>query len=177
MEMLLYGGSGCGKSTYAEAIAGDMAGPRYYIATMRPYGEESLLRIARHQTMRAERGFITVERYTDLASIRLPQPGGVLLLECLCNLTANEMFDPDGCGPDNAVGHIMAGLDHLRCQCEHMILVSNEVGADALPNCYEPPVSAYIETLGHINRLLAASCDSVAELVCGIPLWLKGGPP
>ena len=41
------------------------------------------------------KGFETIERYTDLSGLELPKEG-VALLECLSNLTANEMFEPEG---------------------------------------------------------------------------------
>jgi len=173
-NILLYGGSGCGKSTFAEGVAEALPGPRYYIATMRPDGGESLRRIARHRAMRQPKGFETVERYTDLSGIILPEPGGVALVECLCNLTANEMFDPDGAGQDGTETAVLAGLRSLARQCANLIAVTNEVGADG--GCYEEPVRRYIRTLGRLNQQAAAWCDQVAELVCGIPLWLKGGP-
>ena len=140
---------------------------------MRPYGEESLGRVVRHRAMRAEKGFVTMERYTGLAEVRLPEPNGVALVECLCNLTANELFDPDGAGSENAEAAVLAGLNSLAQQCATLIVVTNEVGADG--GCYEAPVRYYIRTLNSLNRRLAAGYDQVAELVCGIPIWLKGG--
>lgn len=171
---MLYGGSGCGKSTFAEGLASVLPGPRYYIATMRPEGEESGRRIRRHRAMREPKGFQTLERYTDLAGVVLPKSGGVALVECLCNLTANEIFDPEGAGPEGAEASALAGLNSLARQCANLIVVTNEVGADGAG--YEEPVLRYIRVLGNLNRCLAAAFDQVAELVCGIPLWLKGGP-
>ena len=60
MIILLTGGSACGKSTYAESIAVKTPMPRYYIAAMKPYGEESEIKIARHRAMRGEKGFTTI---------------------------------------------------------------------------------------------------------------------
>ena len=38
-----------------------------------------------------------LERYTDLAGLEVPEDS-ILLLECMSNLTANEMFDESGAG-------------------------------------------------------------------------------
>ncbi len=141
---------------------------------MRPFGEESEARIARHRAMRKAKGFATIERYTDLPGLALPERAGVALLECLCNLTANEIFDAEGAGPDLAEARVLAGVRHLAGQCDTLILVTNEVGADG--GGYDALVRRYIQALGRLNQRLAAACDQVAELVCGIPLWLKGGP-
>ena len=43
MLYLLTGGSGCGKSAFAEQLLLTLPAPRYYIATMIPYGEEGAM--------------------------------------------------------------------------------------------------------------------------------------
>ena len=170
MRILFTGGSANGKSTFAEKVATEMPMPRYYVAAMRPYGEESQRRIARHRAMRAEKGFETIEQYTNLASVTLPQRGTVLV-ECLCNLTANEIFDPDGAGK-GAMEAVLQGLDHLAAQCENLLIVTNDVGSDG--GGYSPETMEYVEILGKINREEARKADRVYELVAGIPLLIKG---
>lgn len=170
MHILLTGGSANGKSTYAERLCAALPGPLFYIAAMMPYGEESARRIARHRAMRAHRGFETFERYTDLASLRLPARG-TALLECICNLTANEMFEPAGAGRD-AERAVLDGVERLAAQCENLIVVTNDVGSDG--GGYDALTMDYVETLGRINRALAERADAVYELVCGIPLPLRG---
>jgi len=174
MLTLLIGGSGCGKSVFGEALAAKMALPRYYIAAMRPYGEESLARIQRHRAQRSHLGFETFDRYTDVGSLVLPQRGAVLL-ECLCNLTANEMFDENGAeaSVEKTVESMLTGVDALHGQATHLIVITNDVGSDGAQ--YGEGTVRYMRALGKINALLAKKADHVAELVCGIPLWLKGG--
>ena len=111
MLTLVIGGSASGKSEYAESLvlaAGP--GPRYYLATMEPMDGECHARIDRHRLMRAEKGFVTVERYTGLAGLTLPGPGGTVLLEDLGNLAANELYSPAGAGPEKALDAILDGL-------------------------------------------------------------------
>ena len=170
MRILLTGGSACGKSTYAEMLAARLAAPRYYIATMRPYGEESLARIARHRELRQEERFETVERYTDLRNLTLPARG-TALLECMCNWTANEMFDGAGHARD-PFEDILRGVENLAAQCANLIVVTNEVGSD--DRKYDASTRRYIDVLGRLNIELARRSDHVYELVCGIPLVLKG---
>ena len=170
MMILLTGGSGCGKSTFAEKLAVARPGPRYYIAAMQPYDEECLKKIARHREMRRDKGFETLERQRDMETLRLPGRGTVLL-ECLCNLTANEMFAPDGTMRD-VYDKILRGIDALRAQSEELIVVTNDVGSDTEE--YTPETLCYVQTLGRLNRALAEKADTVCELVCGIPLVLKG---
>ena len=173
MRILLTGGSGCGKSTYAERLARSFSAPRYYIATMRPYDEECLIKIDRHRQQREDGGFITIERQTDVGGIVFPARG-TALLECMCNLLANEMFDENGNERD-VYDKILADVDALAQSCDTLIVVTNEVGGGA--ERHEAGTLRYIEMLGRLNCALAASSDLVAELVCGIPLVAKGKLP
>ena len=98
MFTLVIGGSASGKSEYAEGLVlASPHRPRYYIATMEPFDGEGRARVAKHRAMRAEKDFETVERYTGLASVRLPRRGAALL-ECVGNLAANELYSPGGGG-------------------------------------------------------------------------------
>ena len=170
MNILLTGGAACGKSVFAEMLTMRFAEPRYYIATMRPFGEESLKKINRHRQLREGKGFVLVERYTDIGGVSLPERG-TAVLECLCNLTANEMFDENG-NSRNPFDDILRGLRSLSEQCENLIVVTNDVGSGGLN--YEKGSQQYIEVLGRLNLALADSFDCVYELVCGIPVALKG---
>ena len=174
MRILITGGASSGKSTYAEALARGLCAPRYYIATMRPYGEEGLAKIRRHRAGRADKGFITIERDTNVASLSLPARG-TALLECMCNLTANEMFDENTFAMRDPYDDIMAGVRALEAQCAHLIVVTNEIGCAGC--AYDEPTKRYIDVLGRLNQALAARFDSVCELVCGIPVTLKGELP
>lgn len=170
MMVLLTGGSACGKSSYAEALCGRFPGPRYYLAAMRPEGEGGGEKIARHRAMRAGKGFETIERYTNYRELKLPRRG-TALLECVCNLTANEMFDDQGNITD-PVRPVLDGVEALSRQCGLLVVVTNDVGSGG--GAYDPAVRAYIRALGRINAALARRADHVYELVCGIPLVLKG---
>lgn len=173
MKILLTGGSACGKSTFAEKLAMSLPSPRIYIATMIPYGDDGPARVARHRAQRAGMGFETVERYTGIAAIQLPHCG-TALLECLCNLTANEMFEQDGAKED-VVQAVLDGVSNLARQVRHLIIVTNEVAGDGVG--YKESVRGYVAALGEINRRLAAEFDCACELVCGIPIALKGELP
>ena len=173
MRILLTGGSGCGKSTFAERLARELPAPRYYLATMRPFEAESRAKIMRHQAQRADAGFITIERETQIGGVDFPARGTVLL-ECMCNLLANEMFDEAG-NEREVYDTIRTDILALEQKCDTLIVVTNEVGSDG--GNYDASTARYIQTLGRLNCALAARFDAVAELVCGIPLVLKGQLP
>lgn len=175
MLALVYGGSGSGKSAYAERLAAALepSGPRYYIATMKPDGGEARRRIAKHRAARADKGFATVEVYAGLDGF-VPAAPGLALLECLGNLLANEMFTSAGVD-GQAAETVWRGVAALRARARDVIVVSNDVGSDGAAQGAE--TAAYCRALAELNRRLAAAADTVTETVCGIPLCHKGKPP
>lgn len=170
MFHVVTGGSGSGKSAFAEQCILDCQGNnRIYIATMYPFDEESHRRIARHRAMRAEKKFTTIERYTDLEHLTIPQ-GADVLLECMSNLTANEIYQEGGAG-DNTVKAILNGIHHLLEQAGNLVVVTNEVFSDGIT--YDPETEKYLEKLGAINCQMAQIADTVTEVVYGIPIFIK----
>lgn len=167
MIALLTGGSGCGKSAYAEKLIDAMPREnRIYIATMRVDDGESVRRVARHRAARAGRGFETVERPKDLRGLTVPE-GCAALLEDLPNLLANEMFD----GGDWRA--IVPGLRALAGRCDHLVIVTNDVFSDGVD--YAPSTREYLRRLAEINAAAAALADYAAEVVYSIPVPFKGG--
>lgn len=169
MFTLVIGGAASGKSEYAEVHALTLPGRRVYLATMEPFGMEARARIAQHHRTRAGKGFETVERYTYLAGLRLPD-GANILLECLGNLMANELYSPQGGGSQAA----LAGVEHLLSRSAHLTVVTNEVCSGGTD--YAGDTLRYMRELARLNRALAAQADLVVEVVCGLPNVLKGVP-
>lgn len=170
--ILVTGGSASGKSAFAERLTAGLATEGlYYIAAMKPYGEEGRARVRRHRNMRSGKGFQTVERYLDVGGAPVPA-GCTALLECLSNLLANEMFEtgqqPEGTA---AAERIWQGIDRLRVKCSHLVIVSNEVFSDGVS--YDRETAAYVKALGRLNTALAAEADAVYEVVYGVPVTLK----
>ncbi|MBD5161171.1 MAG: bifunctional adenosylcobinamide kinase/adenosylcobinamide-phosphate guanylyltransferase [Oscillibacter sp.] len=175
MFTLIIGGSASGKSEFAESlILASPHMPRLYIATMEPFDEECRARIARHRRMRAEKQFETVECYTSLSGLRLAG-GGCVLLECLGNLAANELYSPAGAGTaESALHAILSGVDALLKQCDDLVVVSNETFTGG--NRYAGETDDYLHLLADANRALARRADRVCEVVCGLPQFYKGAP-
>ena len=172
MLTLVIGGAASGKSAFAESLVLRCGLPRYYLATMQVWDAECAARVEKHRRMRAAKQFETVECPLHLDTVRLPQKG-TALLEDLGNLTANELYDPQGAG-DAAAQAILQGLDRLAAQCENLIVVSNEVfsgGAD-----YAGDTDRYLRALAQVNNAFAARADAVVRVVCGCPVYYKGEP-
>lgn len=175
MFTLVIGGAASGKSEFAEGLVlASPRMPRLYIATMEPYDGECRARIAKHRRMRAEKRFETVECYTSLSGLRLAG-GGCILLECLGNLAANELYSPAGAGTvDAALEAITSGVDALLGQCADLVAVSNEVFTGG--SRYADGTDDYLRLLAGVNRALARRADRVCEVVCGLPQFYKGAP-
>lgn len=204
MVYLITGGSGSGKSEYAEnllcSFRKDRTEQSIYVATMFPYGDETKEKIRRHRQMRKDKGFETIERYTDLAGIagELKKYNSVsVLIECISNLVSNEMFFPDICsekqtgirtddGRDirvngrvedrmkrrEGIAHrILEGVEIIRQAAQNVVIVTNEVNSEGL--AYTPEMIDYKRTMGEVNCRLAEMADEVAEIVYGIKAEVK----
>ena len=203
MITLVTGGSGSGKSEYAEGLILDSScSRRFYVATMIAYGKEGRDKVERHRMLRQGKGFITIEKPRDVGRVMFEEHEAgsgassradrALLLECVSNLAANEMFKEKGTGKEEGTqkegtGKTEAGeqqggpiqrLSHkiaediisLAGQVQDMVIVTNEVDRDGI--CYEPETMEYIRLMGCLNQKLASAADRVVELVHGIRvLW------
>ncbi len=171
MLTLVTGGSASGKSEFAEQLLlTSKARNRVYLATMDPCDRECQARILRHRAARAGRGFLTIERAVGLSGTVLPEDSAVLL-ECLSNLAANELFSKAG-AHEWAFEEITGGLDVICGQAKEIVVVSGEVFSDGEP--YDPETLRYLELLGRLNAAIAQRADRVVEVVCSIPVYHKG---
>jgi len=177
MFIVIIGGSGSGKSEFAEKIAVKLYNKLFsknlfYLATMIPYGGETIKKIERHRNMRKEKNFETIECYYDFEGFAQKFDNfdkSVILLECMSNLTANEIFSV---GNNNALYSILNGLKIISQKCDALIVVTNDIFSDYMN--YDSQIINYIEILGKINYDMVKSADSFFEVVCGIPLLIKG---
>lgn len=165
MFILITGGSGSGKSAFAEETAVSLGEDLLYIATMKPSDAESARRIERHRKLRAGKGFRTAEVYGSLAE--LTEKADTMLLECVGNLTANLMFSGNY---ENPYEEIMSGIEGL--DCRNLVAVTNEVSSDGVE--YDRDTKKYIEVMGTVNAALAERADVVYEVVYGIPIKIRG---
>lgn len=171
MVILVLGGAASGKSEFAEGKVLDLGGPRLYLATMENRGEVAQRRIQRHRLLRAQKGFSTIEQPRDLGQVQL-KPGQTVLLECVSNLFANEMYRsyPPISGLE-AARCCLDGVRSVAKQAQNLVIVSNNVFDDGLD--YDPETLDYIKGLGWLNCRLAQEADAVYEVVCGLPQLLK----
>ena len=173
---LIIGGSGSGKSAYAEDYMVSISEDRkkYYIATMQIYDEEGKRKVERHRMLRGGKGFSTIEQPVDIGKAAEKMEAGdrTALLECISNLTANEMFLGEIPGTEEVITEKIVGeIAVLNRELTHLVIVSNNVFEDG--NVYDKTTMAYIRAMGRINQKLAEMADEVVEVVVGIPIVIK----
>ncbi|MBO7729420.1 MAG: bifunctional adenosylcobinamide kinase/adenosylcobinamide-phosphate guanylyltransferase [Lachnospiraceae bacterium] len=175
MKVFVIGGSGNGKSAFAEKVAAKFGGKMIYIATMPIYSEEDLKVVERHHKLRAGRGFETLERSQRIEDY--PDQGETVLLEDMSTHVANVMFGDgfDDLRNDPNINYEEVVWKEICPFFEregNTIIVSAEVTMDG--NTYDPATNQYIRTLAEINNRIAASADLFVEVIYGIPLVHKG---
>lgn len=178
MMALVIGGSGSGKSAYAEKLACLLAGKehtvKYYLAAMQVFDEEGKRKVERHRKLREGKNFYTIEQPVRIADALFQMGNGrkTVLLECISNLTANEMFsDVQIREKEKVVESIIKGMGQIKEKTTHLVVVSNNVFEDGV--VYDPATMDYIEAMGKINQALAAQAEQVVEIVSGIPILIK----
>ena len=196
MMVLVVGGSGSGKSSYAEKTAVSLAqesvkeitklentslsdfklrtAKKYYLATMQVFDDEGRKKVEKHRNLRDGKGFFTIEQPTRISGALEKMEDGerTVLLECISNLTANEMFSEEKAKTQMQVTeNVIRDIKMLKEQTNHFVVVSNNVFEDGIT--YDETTTEYIQAMGKINQKLAALADRVVEVVAGIPVILK----
>jgi len=184
MMTLIIGGSGSGKSAYAEKSADSLSqtkDQKYYLATMQVLEDdkEGHRKVERHRQLRRGKGFITIEQPVDIDQAvekmdRIQMSGTrTALLECIANLTANEMFAGEiPRSSEQVSAKIIEEIGRLRQNVTHLVIVSSNVFEDG--TAYDKTTMEYIQAMGTINQRLAVMADRVVEVVVGIPVLICG---
>lgn len=186
MMVLIIGGSGSGKSAYAEETVVSFSRKsvsleedvpemnKYYLAAMQVFDEEGRRRVERHRALRRGKGFHTIEQPREIhrALEQMEEGNKAALLECISNLTANEMFTEGETRPESQVTEqIIRDVELLKEKTTHLVVVSNNVFEDGVD--YDETTMEYIHAMGVINQALAKMADQVVEVAAGIPVGLK----
>ena len=196
MMVLVVGGSGSGKSSYAEKVTVSLAqesvkeitksentslsdfklniAKKYYLATMQVFDDEGGKMVERHRNLRNGKGFFTIEQPVRISGALEKMEDGdrAVLLECISNLTANEMFSEKKTMTEIQVTeNVIRDIKMLKEQTNHLVVVSNNIFEDGIT--YDETTTKYIRAMGKINQKLAALADRVVEVVAGIPVTLK----
>jgi len=167
---LFVGGAKSGKSRLAQKLAEELPEPRLYLATGEAKDAEMQARIRRHQEDRGP-SWQTWEEPLALGRALAQAEGrfGVILVDCLTMWLSN-LLARDEAELASERQQLAAVLPTLNTP---VILVSNEVGWGIVPA--NPLARRFRDEAGGLHQELAQQADLVALVVCGLPVFLKGG--
>ena len=120
--------------------------------------------------MRKNKNFDTIECFTNLESLDIPS-GTTVLLDCMSNLVANEMYHDNG-AKELTVESIIKGVKKIKESADNFVIVTNEVFSDGIE--YDEETKKYLKNLGDINSAIGKLSDNVVEVVYTIPIFKKG---
>lgn len=186
---LILGGQKSGKSRRAETLAqlwlaGGSRRSALLIATAQAFDDEMRLRIERHRQDRLLRvpDMKTIEEPLALAAtIRAhSQPNTLIIVDCLTLWLTTQLMPPDSTLPSlsnslssNSWETLAKDLCGAIAQAPGpLVLVGNEIGLGVIPLGRE--VRAFVDALGLLNQMMAATCERVTLMCAGLPLALKG---
>jgi len=175
-RVLVLGGSGSGKSEFAERQLAGTADVCYVATGSTPAADaEWLERIERHRTRRPA-SWSTAET-TDLAGQLAGHGGSTFLVDSITTWLARAM-DEAGCWDDSAgeqsEGRLRERIDDLVTAWRgstRAVAVSDEVGSGVVPATVSG--RQFRDHLGRLNQRLAAAADEVYLVTAGIGQRLR----
>lgn len=181
--IFISGGVRSGKSSFAEQKAihyAELYGqPLNYIATSRSDDEEMQERIFRHEAERLASGFdwttFEIVNYFP-ENIQKIQIDGIVLLDCLTVLLANELFATIVAEnklqkhSEKVANDIKKGINFLAVKAHTLIIVSNEIHYELHT---DPYVKIYQQTLGKLHQAIVKQCNTAYLVEATIPRLMK----
>lgn len=181
----ILGGQKSGKSRRTESLAqhwltGAPQRSALLIATAQAFDDEMRLRIERHRQDRLVRvpGMKTIEGPLALAATikAFSHPDTLIVIDCLTLWLTAQLMPPNADLVATASARwqtLATDLCSAIAQARGpLVLVSNEIGLGVIPLGQE--VRAFVDALGLLNQMVAATCVRVTLMSAGLPLNLKG---
>ncbi|SMP29173.1 bifunctional adenosylcobinamide kinase/adenosylcobinamide-phosphate guanylyltransferase [Shimia sagamensis] len=167
---LILGGANSGKSAFAEALVMAESHPRIYIATAQAFDDEMRQKVQSHLVQRGP-NWKTIEAplTTSDALENLPEDT-VVLLDCATMWLSNHMLAETDLAAEQA-----KLLDALKACPAQVVVVSNEVGLDVVPE--NALARRFRNAQGALNQAIAKQADLAVLVVAGLPMVLKGELP
>jgi adenosylcobinamide kinase/adenosylcobinamide-phosphate guanylyltransferase len=176
--VLVTGGARSGKSTFAESLFKDEKDV-VYIATARVCDDEMKERVRLHKNSRPSIWRTFEGNYNLYRCIKDERN---YLLDCITVLTSNIMFDMthdmehisfeiQKKVEDAVVSEVGDLINKIKDRGLNLIMVTNEVGCSIVPENHIARV--YRDIAGRVNQKIAAMCDEVYFVACGIPVKIK----
>ena len=181
----ILGGQKSGKSRRTESLAqhwltGAPQRSALLIATAQAFDDEMRLRIERHRQDRLVRvpGMKTIEEPLALAATikAFSHPDTLIVIDCLTLWLTAQLMPPNADLVATASARwqtLATDLCGAIAQAHGpLVLVGNEIGLGVIPLGHE--VRAFVDALGLLNQMVAATCVRVTLMSAGLPLNLKG---
>jgi adenosylcobinamide kinase/adenosylcobinamide-phosphate guanylyltransferase len=182
MMVFISGGVRSGKSKVAEKYAAKLAVPEssfHYIATANADDDEMKQRIAHHQKRREKQ---PIQWTTWEHPVCLDELAGsfakadVVLLDCLTNWLANELFR-DGSWKEETLcfrkaARMWETLERLAEACKALIIVSNELFCGGVPD--DIGTYHYMKMLGWLHQQIVEEAEIAVFVQHGLAMVKKG---
>lgn len=168
MMFLVCGGAGSGKSEFAENLSLELFSSLFckrkiYVATMLNRDKETEKKINLHRQKRNGKGFLTFEQPFSVSSLCSKiNKDDVVLLECLSNLLANEMYERKTKTASSPSDRIFKELKDIENACKALVIVTNDVFRSGFS------FDDYTKELGRLDCLLGQSSFETFEVSFGI---------
>jgi len=154
------GGVRSGKSSFAEKYLLTKTGNLVYIATAMVYDEEMRQRVARHQLSRKGLGWTTYEKTIDISDLEFDD-NDIVLLDCLTNLVANEMFEHSRT-KEEVISKVYQDIVAIAVRIKELVIVSNDIFS-AIDD-YSEDTMSYVSTLATLHNKITDLANRSYEL-------------
>jgi len=167
---LILGGAASGKSAFSEGMIMASRQPRIYIATAQAFDDEMRRKVQKHLIQRGP-DWRTIEAPLNTADVLKDLPAdAVVLLDCATMWLSNQMLAENDLASEQA-----KLLEALEACPAHVVVVSNEVGLDVVPE--NDLARRFRDAQGTLNQAIAKRATLAVFVVAGLPMVLKGELP
>ncbi|WP_027408642.1 bifunctional adenosylcobinamide kinase/adenosylcobinamide-phosphate guanylyltransferase [Anoxybacteroides tepidamans] len=182
MIVFISGGVRSGKSDVAERCVQVLASSEsvvHYIATAKVTDEEMRARVVHHQKRRDGQSLSWQTWEQPLCLHKLAPKFAardVVLLDCLTNWLANELFATEGWEREEhclqIAERMLAAIKQLAASCKALIIVSNELFSGGVPD--DIGTYHFMKALGRLHQRIVDMASSALLVQHGIPTLKKG---
>ena len=166
-NILITGGSRSGKSLFAEDLTLSFGKKPTYIATAKNIDQEMNKRINIHKKRR-KNNWYECESHTNLIeTLEKINKDSPALIDCITLWLNNIFYEKKNWRTE--VEKLSKFLSSFK---QPLILVTNELGSGIIS--MNKLSREFQDASGITNQILAAVCDDVYLVVCGIPKKIKG---
>ncbi|KXG11101.1 Bifunctional adenosylcobalamin biosynthesis protein CobP [Anoxybacillus sp. P3H1B] len=182
MMIFISGGVRSGKSGIAEQCIQALASRQntvHYIATAKTTDQEMKERIIHHQRRRCQQSiqWTTWEQPLHLHELASQfGPNDILLVDCLTNGLANELFDEEGWEIEavclQKAERMLRTVSQLSTVVRALVMVSNELFSGGVPQ--DAGTYHFMKMLGWLHQRIVHSADYAILVHHGVPILKKG---